>query len=285
MAFSAENIKMGTCKLTLAGEDLGLTIGGVDVEVTTSTHETKADQFGDTVAKERIMGRNITAKVPMAETTLENMVRILPGATMVSDGVKATGTITFSGQPAASDVITVNGVNFTFRSGSAPLATDILIGGTIAATLANAVEKLNNSIADAVSTASYSTNGTTTITVTYDVDGVAGNNFTLAKTGSNITVSGATLTGGVNATKKKVVVPTGVGIDLLATAKKLVLHPIDKPDEDRSEDLIIPLAGTPGGIQFSYKYDQERVYMAEFKGYPMPDGTLFIYGDETATAN
>ncbi len=176
MASTAENIKMGTCKITLDGVDLGLTIGGVEAEVTTTTHETKVDQFGDTPATERIMGRSIVVRVPLAETTLENMAAIMPGSLMITDGT--------------------------------------------------------------------------------DPD------------------------------KKKVEVRSGVGIDLLSTAKELILHPIEKPDADTSEDLVIPLANTAGGLQFAYKYDAERIYQCEFKGYPdsSKNGLLFIYGDKTATA-
>ncbi len=169
----AENIALGTCEILLDGTDLGLTIGGVEVDVETSTHPTNVDQFGGTVVAEHITGRNVTVKVPMAETTLENLAKIMPGAELVTD---------------ASD-----------------------------------------------------------------------------------------------STMKKVVVKTGIGINLRDLSLKLVLHPIDKPAGDKSEDFIVPLASTPGGISFAYKIDQERVYMADFKGYPDPDGVLFLYGDEAAS--
>ena len=179
----ATNINMGTCNISYDGTDLGLTMGGVEVEVATTTHETKADQFGDTVAAEFIMGRTISVKVPMAETTLENLAAVMPGATIVADAAN-TGTI------------------------SAPQAGD----------------------------------------------------------------------------KYKVEVTSGVGISLIDNAKTLVLHPIANEANDYSEDLTIPLAATPGGINFAYKYDQERIYQADFKGYPDANGLLFIYGDQSATA-
>lgn len=170
----AENIQLGTCSVTFDGVDLGLTIGGVEVEVTTTTHETMVDQFGETVVEEKIIGRNITAKVPMAETTLDNLVAIMPGAVKVIDGAVVT--------------------------------------------------------------------------------------------------------------KIKVNVSTGIGTSLLATAAKLVLHPIANAPTDLSQDLVIPLANTPGGINFAYKIDQERVYQADFKGYPDSNGLLYVFGDETAVA-
>lgn len=164
----ATNIKMGTCNISFDGVDLGLTIGGVEVEVTTNTHETKVDQYGDTAANETIMGRSIVVKAPLAETTLANMADLMPGATLIGTGTE------------------------------------------------------------------------------------------------------------------KVEVTTGVGVSLLTTAKELILHPIELLVSDLSEDLTIPLANTPGAMQFAYKYDQERVFMAEFKGYPDTNGLLFTYGDPAA---
>lgn len=174
---STENIKMGTCKLLFDGVDLGFTMGGVEVEVTTTTHETKVDQFGDTVANEYIMGRNIVVKAPLAETTLDNMAAIIPGSELVTDNTDPQNP------------------------------------------------------------------------------------------------------------KKKVVVKSGTGISLLERAKELVLHPIAKADNDKSEDLVIPLAATAGAMNFAYKYDAERVFNCEFKGYPdSVTGELFIYGDKAVTA-
>lgn len=169
-----ENIKLGTCKIKLDATDLGLTIGGVEVEVSTDTHQTKVDQHGETIVKEFIKGRNMTVRLSLAETTLENMVSVMPGATLITDG----------GDP----------------------------------------------------------------------------------------------------TKKKVEVTSGTGIDLLTSAGKLTLHPVELPDSDKSEDLTLPKASTPGGLSFSYKSDEERVFTTEFSAYPDDTGVLFTYGDETATA-
>jgi hypothetical protein len=90
------NVKLGTCTVTLDGVDLGYTKGGVEFSVTTSTKKVMVDQFGDSEIDEIIMGRSAKVKVPLAETTLENLVRIMPGATLRGNGgAKATGTVTF----------------------------------------------------------------------------------------------------------------------------------------------------------------------------------------------
>jgi hypothetical protein len=99
-----ENLRLGTCKVLYEDPngdidyngtgvmmtDMGLTIGGVDCEVTTDTRQTKVDQFGETIVDETIIGRNIKVTVPLAETTLENMVALIPGATLITDGTEPT---------------------------------------------------------------------------------------------------------------------------------------------------------------------------------------------------
>lgn len=281
MANDTRNVKIGVCRAIYDGYDLGLTKGGVEVDVATETYQVNVDQYGKSTINEIIMGRTIQVKVPLAETTLDILVATMPGATLLqTGGAKATGTITISTVPTAGDSVTVNGVTFTFKAAVAG-ATDVLIGATAAVCATNLQAALVGYTDPRVTIAQYTVNAAI-VTATYDEFGVAGNAFTLTKTGTSITVSGATLTGGTDRTKAKVNVPTGVGMDLLSIAKKLVLHPTTKPDSDKSEDLIIPKAATSGALQFAYKLDQERIYNVTFNGYPDPVTTvLFTIGDET----
>lgn len=85
MASSTENVKLGVCTILFNEVDLGFTKGGVEVEVTTDTHEVTVDQMGETPIDEIITGRKVSVKVPLAETTLENLVAIMPGATLITD--------------------------------------------------------------------------------------------------------------------------------------------------------------------------------------------------------
>lgn len=172
MASDIKNVKLGVCKVTFDGQDLGYTKGGVEVSVKTETHKVMVDQFGKTPINEYIMGREVQVKCPLAETTLDNLVKIMPGATLVTDSVDPT--------------------------------------------------------------------------------------------------------------KKVVNVPTGIGGNLLDIAKTLVLHPIGKPDSDKSDDFTVFKAATAGALQFSYKLEDERVYSCEFNGYPDAQGKLFAVGDTTA---
>lgn len=83
MASDTKNVKIGVCKIFLDGVDLGFTKGGVEVSVQTETHKVQIDQFGKTPINEYIMGRSVNIKVPLAETTLENLAATMPGATLV----------------------------------------------------------------------------------------------------------------------------------------------------------------------------------------------------------
>lgn len=177
MSGDTTKIRLGTCNIYFGGDTpadrLGLTIGGVEVEVTTETQKTMVDQYGDTTVKETIRGRNLVVRTQLAESTVDNMVKLMPGATLLSTG------------------------------------------------------------------------------------------------GSRAVVS------------------TGIGIDLRDLAKQLILRPINLDDDtnpDKTEDFTIPLCSTPGGLNFAYSKDNERVFDTEFNAYPTPDGTLYEYGDPAASA-
>lgn len=161
-----ENVKLGVCTLTYDGVDLGLTKGGVEVEVSTDTHEVTVDQFGKTPISEYLTGRSCMVKAPLAETTLDNLIAIMPGAEAV-------------GSPT-----------------------------------------------------------------------------------------------------ERVDVKVGIGTNLRDIAAELIITPVGVVDG--SQDFIVPLAATPGGIQFAYKLEEERIFMADFKAYPDANNVLFKFGDAAA---
>jgi hypothetical protein len=87
---NTENVKLGVCSVLFDDNDLGFTKGGVEVEVQTNTHVVNVDQFGETPIDELITGRTVQVTVPMAETTLENLVRIMPGSVLITDATDTT---------------------------------------------------------------------------------------------------------------------------------------------------------------------------------------------------
>ena len=278
MASSTENVKLGVCNVLFNGVDLGFTKGGVEVEVATSTHEITVDQLGETPIGEIVTGRTVQATVPLAETTLDNLVAIMPGSELISDGARASGTVTFStAAPVDGDKVTLAGVAYTFKT--APNGqNDMPVPATIGAAAQALAAKINANSGDFTATAS---SGVVTITAkNRGTDGNATLSRTVTTTG-NVTVSGATLTGGADATKAQVKVSTGVNINLLSLAQTLVLRPRGTNGED---DFTIYKAMCPGALNFAYQFDNERVFSAVFKGYAATDGSLFSLGDVTASA-
>jgi hypothetical protein len=121
------------------------------------------------------------------------------GAPTTAGTVAATGSITFSAQPAVNATVTINGTAFTFVASGAT-GNQVNIGANLAATMTALAVALNASVVPGVALATY-TGTATALTMVHDTLGSAGNAFTLAASttpASNGTVSGATLTGGLN---------------------------------------------------------------------------------------
>lgn len=258
------NVKLGVCNVRFGGVDLGFTKGGVDLEVSTDTHKTMVDQFGESEIGETITKRSVKATVPLAETTVENMVRIMPGAVLVDNGTKQVVTVSEAlVVDATLYTVTIDGVAYSYTTTSTS-ATAWADGLVAAINLSGAAPLVAANVADDVVLTGR----------------VSGETATFSATGGTISAS-ETTPAVVGA--KRVDVQNGIGTDLLQIAKELVLHPISKPTADQSEDFIIPLAATAGGLSFAYKTDDERVYNCEFTGYPNASTkVLFKFGDPAA---
>ena len=106
-----------------------------------------------------------------------------------TDGAKASGTITFAANPSANDTVTIDTKTLKFVS-ETPGENEVLIGANVAATIDNVIEAIPASVTGSKSEG--------VLTITAAKDGTAGNSIALAKNGSNITVSGETLSGGID---------------------------------------------------------------------------------------
>ena len=106
----------------------------------------------------------------------------------------AFGSIGFSGLPAANDTVTVNGTAITFKASGAT-GNQINISASAAQMATDLAAFLNTSTDANIALLNYLAVGTSVYCIS-DVTGTAGNAYTLAKSGANITVSGATLSGG-----------------------------------------------------------------------------------------
>ena len=116
----------------------------------------------------------------------------------MTNGVAASGSVTVTTNPAAGETVIINGVTFTFIAG-ASTATDVHIGATEADTADNLAAVLEASASGSIIVATY-TAAAGIVSITYDTQGVAGNAYTLddGTAGVKLTLSGATLSGGVD---------------------------------------------------------------------------------------
>lgn len=121
-----------------------------------------------------------------------------------ANGSRATGTIQIVIDPTDGDTVTLAGEVFTFKNVVVDPLTQVLIGGSPSATAANLTAVLNASVIGDIPDATY-TVVTDTVTITYDTDGVAGNGYTLVSSTTDVVVSGASLTGGVDGVSRTLV--------------------------------------------------------------------------------
>ncbi len=103
----------------------------------------------------------------------------------------ATGTITFGGLPVADETVTIGSEVYTFKAAAAG-PFEVTIGADAAATATNLVAKITAS--SAIVNAS---NLSGVVTVTAKIPGTVGN-YALSEAATNVTVSGAALTGGAD---------------------------------------------------------------------------------------
>lgn len=120
--------------------------------------------------------------------------------------VNATGTLTVTSNPLAAETVTIGSIVYTFRASIGAPANEVLIGGTVAATLQNLFDAINRtgtpgtqySTATVLNTIVRASAVTaTTVVVQSQVPGVAQNHVPTTET---IVTGGAwgaaTLTGG-----------------------------------------------------------------------------------------
>lgn len=105
-------------------------------------------------------------------------------------GVQASGTATFSNQPTAADTLTVGETVLKFVSGDPSDEGDVKIGADLAATLDNIIAALPSDV--------VGSKASSVLTIKAKAAGTAGNSIALAESSSVITLSGETLSGGVD---------------------------------------------------------------------------------------
>lgn len=218
-----------------------ITNGGIDVLVDGTAHNLTALNFS-IAANLNAVAAIVQTAFSGAATCIWNGFQFVITSATTGAGVEAHGTIHLSGQPTAdTDTVTVNGTEIDFVS-SVSGPNQVLVGTSTQITCANLWAFLSGSTDANIIDATYSLNSSTnTITVTYFEVGTVGNGFTLAKSGANIAISGATLTGGVNASSVAYAT-TGAGQDisvLLGLTSALALPLVPGYDAESALDAVV----------------------------------------------
>lgn len=122
---------------------------------------------------------------------------VMMGLGQFRGGTPATGNILFAANPSAAATVTLNGIVWTFVSGTSS-GNQTAIQGTLAATLTQLAADLMKSLNTTLALANY-TSDATHLLVAYGIGGTVGNAYTLAA--SVATPSAGTLTSGANDAK------------------------------------------------------------------------------------
>lgn len=80
-----KNVHIGVQKIKYGGEDLGHTSGGCEFAYEPEYTDIVVDLYGNTVVDKALTGEIVRVTVPLAETTLENLKKVIPTATLVED--------------------------------------------------------------------------------------------------------------------------------------------------------------------------------------------------------
>lgn len=188
-----------------------ITSGGFTVSIDGTVHNVTGLNFS-TALNLNGVASTITAALSGAGTAVWTGSQFILSSNTSGAGVDASGTITFTANPSPGDTVTVNGVSIQFVA-SGPTGNQVLIGGTDLLTAVNLNTFLTNSVNPSLLVATYAVVGLV-VTVTYGTVGTGGNAFTLAKVSTAITLSGATLSGGTNASSVSYATSPGSGQDV-----------------------------------------------------------------------
>lgn len=193
----------------------------------------------------------------------------------------AVGSVTFAGNPANNDTVTLNGTAVTFKA-AGPVGNQVLIGATLGATLTNLVTFLNASVDANISQATYS-NNTTKLFVINKTAGAGGNAFTLAA--SVAVPSGGTLGGGAGtsvATMSNLITGTGA-ILAPGVAPETALQAVTLLDNQFSSafyGLVVPSASVADHVAVSGYINADAV--AHFYGVTSQDPNELVAGQVTS---
>lgn len=182
------------------------TWGPVGVPFNVSAVTDYSRTFGLPQARKYDMGTHLMAANYQGAAAVYKCVRVTDGTDTLAtvnvggagaSGTKAAGTVTYSVNMVNNQTLTLNGTIWTFVTAAPTTNYQVLIGATLAATLAQLVFQLNTSPDAQTSLCTYSATALI-LSIVFDVAGTDGNAFTLAS--SVGTASSTTLLGGTAST-------------------------------------------------------------------------------------
>lgn len=151
----------------------------------------------------------IAERVPNSNVKVGRLCGAAISGQGTTPAVAATGTVTFTENPADGDTLKIGSTTYTFKTSPAA-ANDVAIKGTVYETAQNLADVINGDSGEAYA-------GTTSpsldvsaefeagvMTLTARTAGTAGNSLALVQTGDFANVSGAILSGGVNSSTSSV---------------------------------------------------------------------------------
>lgn len=177
-------------KIPLRSDDLGATENLLEDDTLGIGRDAKAPIFD-------VINNTGKASVPVDLRNFGLWLKLLFGAPTSSTGQAASGTLTFSGLPAANSTVTIAGVAVTFVASGAT-GNQSNIGASPSATVTALAAMLNAVSSGSLSNQTYTATGAV-LTVTSKTAGTSGNAVTLvASAASNALASATTLLGGSN---------------------------------------------------------------------------------------
>lgn len=94
-------------------------------------------------------------------------------------------------------------------------------------------------------------------------------------------MAGATVV--TDGTDSKIEIKTGVGLNLIDTAKKAVIKPLAKKDDPKFW-VTLPRAYSETDLNYTYDNDNERITNVTLRSTPDAGNVVAVLGDETITA-
>lgn len=185
-----------------------------------------------------------------------------------AEPTSAVGAITFANQPSADDTVTVGSQTYTFKA-ALSAADQVLIGATTADTVDNLIAAINGAAGEGTTygtdtaentSAVARENTSTVIGLVAREEGTAGNSVALAKSATNITVSGATLAGGLEE----------VGIKPIGITTAAVVGGA----ADQSIAIFRSGCFNPAALNWHASYDSDAKKVAAFRGADAPTNIL-----------